>query len=173
METFTEPKELVNNPRYPEQRQESLAALDESMIDIPIRGLINDINSVNCCFTLQCCYGHFVYNSQNDTHNFEPLPHTVEIDQVEYRIAYIAFCIENSASGRSLITSLERITKIDPDNIQFCSAGWFWERQVNSYALQVEPDRAKHKDEVMLDYREAMRVEQIRNEFFVRLRELF
>lgn len=172
METFSEPKELVENPRYQEQRQKSLAGLTDSMIDVPITELIRDINNRPCCFTLQCCYGHFVYDGQNDTHNLEPLPHTVKIDQIEYRIAYIAFCIENSVAGRSLIAALEKITKIDPENIQFCSANWFWERQVNSYALQVEPDRAKHKDKVMLDYREALHIEKIRNEFFVQLGDL-
>ena len=148
METFTEPKELVENLSYQEQRQESLAGLTDSMIDTPIIGLVNDINTLPCCFTLQSCYGHFIYNGQNDTRNLEPLPHTDKIDRVEYRIAYLAFCIENSALGKGLIAALGRITDIDPANIQFCSAKWFWERQVNSYALQVEPDRFKHKDKV-------------------------
>ena len=173
METFTEPKELVNNLRYQEQKQECLTGLTDSMIDTPIIGLIKNINNLSYCFTLQCCYGHFVYNSQNDTHNLEPLPHTDKIDRVEYMIAYIAFCIENCASGRSLIAALNKITNIGPGNIQFCSAEWFWERQVNSYALQVEPDRFKHIDKVMLDYREALHIEKIRNEFFIQLKELF
>ena len=173
METFAEPKELVKNLRYQEQRHESLAGLTDKMIDTPLIKLIKDINNLPYCFTLQCCYGHFIYNSQNDTHNLEPLPLTDKIDRVEYRIAYIAFCIENSASGRSLIAAFNRITDIDPENTQFCSAGWFWERQVNSYALQVEPDRFKHKDKVILDYREALHIEKIRNEFFVQLKELF
>ena len=173
METFTESKKLVKNLRYQEQRQESLASLTDSIIDIPLIELIKDINNLPYCFTLQCCYGHFIYTGQNDTHNLEPLPHTDKIDRVEYRIAYIAFCIENSAAGRSLIAALNRITDIDSENIQFCSAEWFWERQVNSYALQVEPDRFKHKDKVILDYREALHIEKIRNEFFVQLKELF
>jgi len=173
LETFTESKKLVKNLRYQEQRQESLASLTDSIIDIPLIELIKDINNLPYCFTLQCCYGHFIYNSQNDTHNFDPLPNTDKIDRVEYRIAYISFCIEDSASGRSLIEDLNRITDIDPDNIQFCSADWFWERQVNSYSLQVEPDRFKDKDKVILDYREALHIEKIRNEFFVQLKELF
>jgi len=173
LETFTEPNKMVKNLRYQEQRQESLASLTDSIIDIPLIELIKDINNLPYCFTLQCCYGHFIYNSQNDTHNLEPLPLTDKIDRVKYRIAYIAFCIENSASGRSLIAALNKIADIVPENIQFCSAEWFWERQVNSYALQVEPDRFKHKDKVILDYREALHIEKIRNEFFVQLKELF
>ena len=88
------------------------------------------------------------------------------------RIAYFAFCIDNSESGRMLFDDLKEITAIDPENIQFCCAEWFWKRQVNSYALQVEPDRFKHKDKAILDYKEALKIENIRNEFFVHLNEL-
>lgn len=38
---------------------------------------------------------------------------------MEYRIAYIAFCIENNLLGRELLESLKEITVIDPENIQF------------------------------------------------------
>jgi len=74
--------------------------------------------------------------------------------------------------GRGLIEALNEITAIDPENIQFCCAEWFWKRQVNSYALQIEPDRFKCKDRAILDYREALHIEKIRNEFFVQLQEL-
>ncbi len=79
METFTEPKELVKNIRYQEQRRNNLAILTESMIDTPIVELIKHINNLPYCFTLQCCYGHFIYNSQNDPHNLKTLPHTYQI----------------------------------------------------------------------------------------------
>jgi len=100
------------------------------------------------------------------------LPITNSIAKVEYRIAYVGFCIENSDSGRKLFEALKGITDVNPENIQFCCAKWFWKRQVNSYALQVEPDRFKDKDKAILDYREALLIEKIRNEFFVRLQEL-
>ena len=67
---------------------------------------------------------------------------------------------------------LKGIPDIDPQNIQFCCAEWFWQKQVNSYALQVEPDRFKDRDTAYLDYREAQLIETIRNEFFIQLREL-
>lgn len=35
--------------------------------------------------------------------------------------------------------SFGAITAIEPDYLQFGSADWFWERWLNSYALQVEP----------------------------------
>jgi len=172
LETFTAPKELVANPYYQDQRQKSLLGLTDVAIDTPIIELINAFNKLPYCFTLQSCYGHFLYNDQNDSHNLEPLPITDTIARVEYRIAYLAFCIENSELGRSLMEALKEITVIDPENIQFCSAEWFWERQVNSYAMQVEPDRFKHEDSAILDYKEALYIEEIRNEFFDHLQEL-
>ena len=173
METFTEPKELVENPHFRDQRQKFLAGLSDSIIDEPIIELVNAFNKLPYCFTLQSCYGHFVYSGQNDPQNLEPLPLTDTIDEVEYRIAYIAFCIEYSDLGRMLFDALKAITDVDPDNIQFCCAEWFWERQVNSYALQVEPDRFRFKDKAILDYQEALRIQKIRNEFFAQLKGLF
>jgi hypothetical protein len=172
LETFTEPKALVENPHYQDQRQKSLAGLSEGMIDEPIIELINAFNKLPYCFTLQSCYGHFIYSGQNDPHNLDPLPLTDTIARVEYRIAYIALCIENSDLGRMLFDALKEIADIDPENIQFCCAEWFWKRQVNSYALQVEPDRFKFEDKAILDYKEALKIEKIRNEFFVQLKEL-
>ena len=101
METFMEPKELVENQHYHSQRKEGLSGLNDGMIDKPIIELINALNKLPHCFTLQCCYGHFIYNGQNDPHNLEPLQIADTIARVEYRIAYIAFCIENSTAGRA------------------------------------------------------------------------
>jgi len=172
LETFTEPKELVNNSHYQEQRQKSLAGLTDAVVDAPIIEIINGFNKLPYCFTIQSCYGHFLYNGQKESHNLDPFPVTKTTARVEYRIAYIAFCIENSDSGRRLYEALKEITVIDPENIQFCCAEWFWKRLVNSYALQVEPDRFKHEDKAILDYKEALYIEKIRNEFFVQLKEL-
>ncbi|MBT4088965.1 MAG: hypothetical protein HN580_21345 [Deltaproteobacteria bacterium] len=172
METFTEPKEMVENPYYQEQRQKSLRSLTDDMIDAPIIKIIHGFNRLPYCFTLQCCYGHFVYNGQNNSHNLESLPIKDIIAKVEYRIAYIAFCIENSLLGRELFASLKEITAIDPQYIQFCCAEWFWKGQVNSYALQVEPDRYKHQDTATFGFKEALHVEKMRNKFYIRLHEL-
>lgn len=172
METFTELKELAENPHYRAQKKETLCNLTDGMIDMPIIDLINGFNKLPHCFTLQSCYGHFVYNGQKETHNLEPLPAIGGIGKVEYRIAYIAFCIENCLLGRELFDSLEDIMAIDPENIQFCCAEWFWKRQVNSYALQLEPDRFKRKDTAIIDFKEALHIENIRNDFFIRLYEL-
>ena len=100
------------------------------------------------------------------------MPITNSIETVEYRIAYIALCVENSTFGKNLIEALKQITIIDPENIQFGSADWFWERQKNTYALQVEPDRFKYEDKMILDRKEALNIEKIRNNFFIKIEEL-
>lgn len=172
METFTAAKELAENLRYKRQRMKTLAGLTDAMIDTPIIDIIKDFNQIPCCFTMQSCYGHFLFDGQEDPYNLEPLPDTNTIQKVEYRIAYLAFCIENSEAGRNLLRSLMKITAIDPDNIQFGSAEWFWGRQVNSYVLQVEPDRYKHLDKAFLEYREALHTEKVRKAFFFHLKAL-
>ena len=173
METFSQPKILVENLQFLEHKRQCLDSLSYGMIDAPIVDLIKAINSVDSCFTLQCCYGHFLYNDLTDPENLDPLPDTNTLSNVEYRIAYIAFCIDNSSAGRDLINVLLEVTSIDPERIQFCSPNWFWERQVNSYALQVEPERLKGLDRVTLSYEEALIIEETRGRFFQRLREIF
>ncbi len=172
METFTQLKAFTANPHFHEQRRKSLAGLAHVEIDEPIRQLIERMNGLPCCFTLQCCYGHFVYNGQEDPNNLDPLPVTRTVSTVEYRIAYIAMCIDPCDSGRRLFDNLKEVTAVDPENIQFCCAEWFWERQVNSYALQVEPDRFKHQDTAILGYDEALKIQSVRNEFFAHLERL-
>ncbi len=172
METFTAPKKFIDNPHFKDQKNNIVSSLVDDLLDKPIIKLISEFNRLQTCFTLQSCYGHFIYNGQNDPNNLEPLPTTDKIDKVEYRIAYIALCLENSSSGRLMAKTLEGITEIDPEYIQFCSAEWFWARQINSDALQVEPDRFKHKDKIIIEYKESLHIEKIRNEFFNRLYDI-
>lgn len=172
METFLPPKAFVINPHYREQREKSLSHLTDDMIDANIISLINGFNRLPYCFTLQSCYGHFVTKDQKDLYNLEPLPAKDIVDRVTYRLSYIAFCFEHSTSGIGLFEALKRMTSIDPDYIQFCCAAWFWENQVNSYALQVIPDRFKRNDTATVDFKEAQHIEKIRNELFMRLYDL-
>jgi hypothetical protein len=172
MKTYTEPKDLVENPHYAMQRQRSLLDLTMVEIDKPMLEIIKGFSELSYCFTLQCCYGHFLYKGQDDPHNLDRLPMTTTLDRVEYRIAYLALCLEINEQGRTLMQELQSITKIDQENIQFCSAEWFWERQVNSYALQVEPDRFKHEDSAILTYQEGLVIEKVRDDFMSELKEL-
>jgi hypothetical protein len=89
-----------------------------------------------------------------------------------YRIAYLALCIENSVPGRRLRSLLEGVPLVAVDCIQFASPDWFWERQLNSYALQVEPERLKDKDAAVIGYQEALRVQDVRDLFFTRIAEV-
>ena len=123
------------------------------------------------CFTLQSCYGHFLHASGQDTHNLGRLPARY-VGLVTYRIAYIAFCLENSRSGKALFYELSRIPEIDTDFVQFGSADWFWERHLNSYVLQVEPARHMNKDQIIVEHSEAQHIQHIRDLFFKRLAEL-
>jgi len=168
LETFTELRKLEENPDYQAQKQKTLHDLTEETIDIPIINLVKGLNKLPYCFTLQSCYGHFSYNREQNTHNLDPLP-VGSIAKVTYRIAYMTFCIDDSLLGRKLFQFLKKITTIDPENIRFCCAEWFWKRQINSYVLQVEPERFKRKDTAILGFKEALHIEKIKNDFFLRL----
>lgn len=172
METFTTLKAFVHNPSYHQQRQECMGKLDMSTIDVPLIEIIEGFLALPYCFTLQCCYGHFLHGPQRNSKTHEPLPISDSIAEVEYRIAYLALCIQDDESGRGLFNELSEIPEIDPAYIQFGCAEWFWERQVNSYALQVEPERYKTKDRVFIGYQEALHVQKIRDEFFGQLKRV-
>ncbi|MBI5589037.1 MAG: hypothetical protein HY881_01005 [Deltaproteobacteria bacterium] len=171
METFCEPREFVENTRYPGDRKDTLAALDIDSIDEPIVDIVAGFATLPHCFSLQCCYGHFVCATEQNPHSLEPIPRDYG-GLVRYRIGYIAFCIENSSGGQALRDSLSRITAIDPGYVQFGSPDWFWEQRVNSYALQVEPIAHQLKDEAILEVAEALRTQRARDLFFRELREL-
>lgn len=166
METFTTIKGFVHNPRYREQRRKALGKLDIHTIDGPIVQLIDNLSRLPYCFTLQSCYGHFLCDGQQDPYNTQALPLSAAISRVEYKIAYVALCLQDNDLGRALFQHLRGLVFIDPETVQFGCAEWFWGRQVNSYVLQVEPERFKTQDRIVVGYREALHIEQVRNEFF-------
>jgi hypothetical protein len=172
LETFSELKDFVENPHFSLHRKKALSKLDLKTIDPPIQDIISNLSQWEYCFTLQSCYGHFVYQGQNNPHSLDPLPITDNLTSIEYRIAYVALCIENSQSGKVLFQHLQDIPAIDPEYIQFGSAEWFWRQQVNTYAIQVEPKNHMYKDTASVSYQEALHLEKIRNEFFLQLKQL-
>jgi hypothetical protein len=171
LETFTEPREFVENTRYSQDRQDTLAALGLGSIDQPIVDIVTGFAALPHCFTLQSCYGHFVCAPEQDPHSLEPIPRGYA-GLVRYRIAYMAFCLENSRRGWALRESLARVPAIDPGYIQFGSADWFWKRWPNSYALQVEPVAHQLKDEAILESAEALHTQRARHLFFREIRAL-
>lgn len=171
METFTVSKEFEQNPRYFQDRKNTVAALDLSSIDEPIVDIVSALAELPYCFPLQSCFGHFVCHPEQDIHTIDPIP-KVYAGPVRYRIAYIAVCIENSRYGQILRDSLEEISAIDPAFIQFGSADWFWNRFVNSYVLQVEPVAHMGKDEIILEAMETRHIQVVRDLFFEELRNL-
>ncbi len=172
MLTFTEVKDIINNPNYLKQREKAIKKMDINTIDAPLTELIKDFIKLPYCFTLQSCYGHFLHSNQNDPNNVCLLQFSDNITTVEYRIGYIALCIQESEIGKILINDLISIEAIDPEFIQFGCAEWFWKCQVNSFALQIEPRRYMTKDRVNIDYHEALHIEKIKNMVFDELKEV-
>jgi len=172
VETFTGLRDFVDNPHYLEQRQQFLRNLDMSTIDAPLIEIIEGFTKLSYCFTLQSCFGHFVYKNQEDEKNTDPLPVSEKITNVEYRIAYIALCLEDSGAGKQLFNELSSVPVRDPDTIQFGCAEWFGKDYLNSYALQVEPERYKTKDRCSVSYQEALHIEKTRNEFFAEIKRI-
>jgi hypothetical protein len=171
METFSAPKPFVDHPGYQVDRERSLASLDLDAVDLPLRSIVSAFRRFPHCFTLQCCFGHFLHATQKDPHNLERLP-AQGVGDVKYRIAYLALCIENSAAGHHLRDLLEGVSLLEPKYIQFGSPDWFWERQLNSYALQVEPDSLKDKDVATIGTEEALHIQDVRELFFQRIAEI-
>ena len=171
METFAKAREFVEHRGFGHARRRAIAALDLASIDDPIKDIVAGFAALPHCFTLQCCYGHFICFPEQDPYNFEPIPLGFS-GLVTYRIAYIAFCLENSRRGQALRQSLARLPERDPGYIQFGSADWFWERWPNSYALQVEPKDHMLKDEIVLASKEAQHTQVVRDLFFEELRGL-
>lgn len=177
METFTPPRPFVPHPDFERDRRRSLHDLkqeiDKNAIDLPLLPLMQECMKVPHWFTLQCCYGHFVHAREPDPENLVPISrYTREVGRIEYRIAYLAFCIEDSPAGHALYPELERIAGLDPAFIQFGSADWFWNQMPNTYCLQLEPERMRDADSGDVTWEEAIRIEELRGPFFERLMEI-
>lgn len=172
METFVELKKLVQDPDYTDRKTKYLNSLDFSVLDKPIRKIIECFGKLESCFTLQSCFGHFVYGKENDIHNIKPLPNREIPESIEYRIAYIALCVQNSEKGQEIIRTLKNIASKNPAYIQFGSAEWFWERSVNSVVIQVEPEYFKSLDKIVTNYHEAVKIQKARDMFFEEIESL-
>jgi hypothetical protein len=177
METFIEARPFVSDPGFERARKASRRALRELIIkgeiDRPLVPIVQDFALVPHCYTLQSCFGHFVHEFEPDTRNIASLePYSGKVAEVEYRIAYMAFCIRESELGHHLCHDLRAITRIDPSCIQFGCAEWFWESQVNTYVIQVEPERFRNKDSIRVKFDEALQLEAVRDRFMEELQRV-
>ncbi len=171
METFARPREFVHDPRYEVERERAIRSLSLENIDAPIRDAVTGLAQLPYCFTLQSCCGHFVHAEQPAAEGLDPLPER-DVGTVTYRIAYLALCIQDSARGRRLVSSLAELSSTDPEHVQFGSPAWFWQRHPNSFALQVEPVRFADRDQALIEHREALRVQAVRDRVLAHLTRL-
>ena len=172
METFTRARDMVDDPQFSERRRASLEKLVITEIDRPLVRLVEMLTNVPCCFTLQSCYGHFVYGDIRDPQNLIAMPENDPRGPIEYRIAYLALCVQNSDAGQSLMQDLACVDRIDPEFICWGSADWFWERHVNSYVLQVVPPSALTHDHMNVEYTDAVRIESVKFALYKELETL-
>lgn len=172
METYIPAKELLSNNRFKEHKKRWTKDLDLNGIDEPIHDIVLDFNNLPYAFTMQCCFGHFLYGNLTDQHNLEPIQEKEVSGKIQYRIAYIAFCVDAGEAGNSFLSKISGIAENEPD-IQFGSADWFWDQQVNTYVQQVQPFRFKECDRMDLDLNEALKMESLKKHYFDELRKLF
>ena len=64
METFTTARNFIDNPQFTLKRHQSLKNLNLDAIDTPIVDIISNLSQLSYCYTLQCCWGHFIHEKQ-------------------------------------------------------------------------------------------------------------
>jgi hypothetical protein len=169
METFAAERDFLADSGFEDRRRRALAGLDLNKIDAPIVDIIESLFLLPYCYTLQSCYGHFVHPGQPDRYGVEALDNYTADTIVEYRLAYVALCIRNNEDGLALRAELRGLVSIDPQNVQFGSPDWFRHKHINSFALQVEPERFQYRDTARVGIDEALVLERTRNNVFERL----
>jgi hypothetical protein len=171
METWIKARPFTEDPEFDAHRAAALTALQTAAIDPPIADLIHDLNRLPYLYTLQGCHGHFVGGEDVDERTGTPPPATGRAP-LRYRLAYVAICLRDDPDGRAFLEALRGLRDLDPKYIQVGSARWFWDQQVNSYAIQVMPRRARKLDSVEVDGKEARHLSHVRSGLFVRFEAL-
>jgi len=177
MDTFIPARPFTHHPGYLSDRKNAQRELEmeilKGSIDPPLLPLIRECIPITHFFTVQCCYGHFVHDLEPDTENLVlPSRYLGKVETVTYRLAYLAVCIQDNGRGREFYADLEALAEENPDYFQFGSADWFWEGMVNTYCIQLEPERFKAKDSAVISLREALVIEELQKVFFNRLAEI-
>lgn len=171
MQTYTKARAIEVDPDFDAERDATRAGLDLDALDEPMVPLVRDLNRLPHAFTLQCCFGHFVGEGETDTHTLAPPPPTGR-KTMEYRIAYVAFCVRGDERGQAFVEAVRGLRELDPKYIQVGSADWFWNRRVNSFVIQVGPKRGRKRDTMPLDGKEIRHVSHVRTQLWRRFATL-
>jgi hypothetical protein len=173
VQAFTEPRIPEPNQDFARQREEALVRLDLEGLDCPLRDLVSRLAEMPCCFPVESCCGHYAILDGGRRRVFDSLPPlNGSTTSVLYRVAHVALCLDDSPSGRDLLRELRAVPAIAPERVQFGCVDHLWERQINTFVLQVVPWPHRFVDDVLLLPAEATEVEEARRWFFNRLDDL-
>lgn len=174
MDTYCQAKPLVVDPGYESRRQKAHAALDPRSLDPPMVSLVEGLNRLPHCYTLQCCHGHIMIPGQGPPEHWQRLPVDDPPAKALYQLAYMALVVRNDDQGRNLLRRLALVAGRAPAFIQMGSAQWFWVSQgeFNSYVLQVSPGRRQDQDHFEMPRPEALEWMAAREQFMAGLEEL-
>lgn len=162
---------MVADPRFGAKRAQTLRGLDLEAVDPPMIDIVVALSRATHCFTLQCCHGHFLRGPDELT-ELAALAELPPETTITYRLAYLAVCVEPGPRGEGLLADLRGVAASEPALAQFGCADWFWRRWVNSYVLQVEPERFKLRDAADMGVDEALRVWAARDRALALVREI-
>lgn len=167
MQTFCSEKPLEYNPGFNAKKVRSLKEMSDVDIETPVVEVVNSLNKLPFCFTLQSCFGHFLIEGENISDSFYfPYSYT-DAKEFLYRISYVAICVDSVPESRRLLTLLRDIlNKINTEYLQFGCAEWYWEQYVNSYVIQVQPWNRSNVDSLYVTTEEAQKIRTVRDHFW-------
>lgn len=173
MQTFCPERPLAPNLRFMAQKRRARGAVRYDDIDAPIRDTVYALFGLAWCFPMQSCWGHFVSPRRPGQRDVSPLDPAYLERRYHYHIAYVTLCLDDSVAGREGLAALRAMPRaVDPACVQFGCAAWFWGRQVNSYVLQVQPERETGQDALDVSGAEALRLQAAREGLWARLRTM-
>jgi len=103
VETFSDPREFVENKKYVQERTAALAVLDLDSIDESIVDIVSGFATLPHCFTQQSCFGHFICSPGQSIHSRQPIPHNYSglvWKQSRGRSELTLFRCHHAAAGR-------------------------------------------------------------------------
>ena len=142
---------------------------DMAEVDIeePIIEVIDSLNKLPFCFTIQSCFGHFLFENKPASTTYYLPEKTTRTRNCKYRISYVAIRVDGSQEARGLLSLLRDIpSTINKEYIQFGCAEWFWEQHINSFVIQVQPRDRSNVDSLLVTTEEAQLIQAVRDRFW-------